>query len=154
MTTQQIDKLLEDYLTGDTTSQQEQTLHQLAERRQLPDSWNDYFAALADAAPLPEGLLESIESEIDRKAQTPRRHWWRKRLAYAAAAAVVAAIVTAGILNYNRQRRVEQLLTQDTCQSPEEAYLFTALVLTDMSQHINQAVDDVNQIHLLTDNIK
>ena len=150
MTTQEINILLKHYADGTTTEAQERELRRLALANRLPGQWNEYFAALDEAAQVPDGLEQRLEARIDELDSAERvrhRHWWRRVVGIAA---TVALLLSIGVYVHDK-RQTQILLNQDTYTDPQAAYDETELVLTQLANHLNKGNEGVGALKQMSD---
>ena len=93
-TKEYIDQLLERYMEGISTLEEEDILHQYFTRSDVPAEWEDYRQLF-------------VEIDSMRPAEKSRRRWWP----WSIAAAVVAALVMFGVTQSPQKNRLEPVVT-------------------------------------------
>jgi hypothetical protein len=89
-----IQSLLDKYMEGMTTLEEEDILHQYFTRSDVPAEWEDYRMLFAE--------IDSM-----RPAEKPSHRWWSWRIA----AAVVAVLVVLGITQNPQKNRPKPVVT-------------------------------------------
>ncbi len=106
-TKEYIDKLLERYMEGISTLEEEDILHQYFTRSNVPAEWEDYRLLFAE--------IDSM-----RPTEKSRRRWWSWRIAAAVVAALVVLAVTQ-MLPENRPKSdvIAQVTEKDSVTIPK-----------------------------------
>ena len=135
MNTHEIKELLNRFYEGQTTEEEERTLHRYSELAEE----KAFFSQL----PTAEGLEQRISRHIDQLAaqgkNTRRAHvrW------IAGIAASILLLVSAGL--YFATNRPDPFY-QDTYDTPEEAYATTEKAITLLATNVNKGLKSIEQI--------
>ena len=97
-----IQSLLDKYMEGTTTLEEEDVLHQYFTRSNVPAEWEDYRLLFAE--------IDSM-----RPAEKPSHRWWSWRIT----AAVVAVLVVLGITQNPQKNRPEPVVTAQEQPHPQ-----------------------------------
>ena len=95
-----IQSLLDKYMEGTTTLEEEDTLHQYFTRSDVPAEWEDYRQLFAE--------IDSM-----RPAEKPQSRWWP----WSIAAAVVAALVVFVATQLPIENRIEPVVTAQVTEN-------------------------------------
>lgn len=91
--------------------------------------------------PIPEGLAERLEAQIDELAAKEKKHNLRRIIYWAASTAAVILLCIGLFVNTNRPS--DQMQTADTFTDPAEAALVAEQALAFISTQLNKGLDQV-----------
>ena len=149
-----IEDLLERYYDAQTSESEEQCLKDFFFNEDVPlhlQKEKEMFLQL-QAIQVPEELEERLSEQIDQWAiqerfvvkVSPKRRF----LQIGSIAASLLVLLSMGWYIYNPQTR------QDTCTTPEEAYIHTEKALTMFAQALNKGVKQMEVIQESTDKVE
>lgn len=142
MNTHEIKELLNRFYEGQTTEEEERTLHRYFESDEVAPELAEEKAFFSQL-PTAEGLEQRISRHIDQLAaqekNTRRAHvrW------IAGIAASMLLLVSAGL--YFGTNRPDPFY-QDTYDTPEEAYATTEKAITLLATNVNKGLKSIEQI--------
>jgi hypothetical protein len=136
----EVEILLEKYLEGESTLEEESRLRQYFSQPDLPPEYRGmhdlfrYFDLTAKEAEAPFDISSEINSIIERESNNKRRVGMRSILVWVTSTAAVLAIAL-GIYRYTYK---PQPVVKDTFTDPKMAYLETKRALLLVSRAMNR----------------
>lgn len=106
---------------------------------------DDELERLIDEAleiPIPEGLSERLEAQIDALAANEKKRKHRLRFTYWISSAAAIALLCIGIF-FGIESHSNQQQVADTFTNPEEAAVAAQKALAFMSTQLNKGIDQV-----------
>lgn len=147
-----IEALLERYFDGQTTEAEEQTLKRFFDETEVPahlQAEKEMFHQL-QAAKVPEGLEERLESLIDRWDTQERRTLkvakQRRILRLQWIGSIAASLLLLFGAGWYLYEPTPKWTAQDTCATPEEAYAQAQKALVMFSTALNKGMAQMEAV--------
>lgn len=163
MKTDEIEKLLARFYEGETEETEEKELRRFFMEEDVPDhllAEKEIFMQLTDQSvpEVPEGMEQRLNEKIDewgkaeKQANKARRQARIVRMRWIGSiAASLLILFSVGTYIYNQESTPATL--QDTCATPEEAYVQAQKALVLLSSNLNKGVEQMESVQETTEKV-